>query len=187
MRSTYISILLALFFAIVATPAAAEYLPGDESKVDRVPSIERVLAYLQADSPILSRFDFRNMSQDPVADLAAIATGKHGDVVRARAIQSLALYEKDKRVSEVLTELMATTRKQSRVYPVVIVAYGQIHGEDVASELSQLAQDKNVDIRLAAITALGRYGGQDGYESLLKLAAQEVNPAVRERIETFTR
>jgi hypothetical protein len=187
MRSTYISILFTLLFALVAAPAAAEYLPGDQAKEDRVPSIERILAYLQQDSPILSRFDFRNMSADPVADLAQLATGKQSDVVRARAIQSLALYDRDDRVAKTLTELMASTRKQSRIFPVVIVAYGQVHGEDVAAELSQLAQNKDTNIRLAAITALGRFGGQDGYESLLKLAAQESNPAVRARIEDFTR
>jgi len=185
----YIALIASLIVtSLFAAPAMAEYLPGDASAEDRVPSIERVLAYLQSDQVVPSRFDLRRLSADPVADLVNLAnTNAHGLVVRSKAIQSLSLYTGDDRAAETMTELMRSTRNNNRLFPVVIVAYAQVLGDEATTELSQLAQNRNVDVRLAAVTALGRFGGQDGYETLLKLETQEANDSVRQRIQAFTR
>ena len=187
MKSLYIALLISLSFTVVGN-ASAEYLPSDAEAQARVPALDLVIQYLESDQVVPSRLDLRRMSADPVIELAKISTsGRYDVTLRAKAIQALALYAGDERADSTISELMESTRANHKLFAVIVMAYAQVQGEEAANELSELARHQRVDVRVAAITALGRFGGQEGYETLLKLEREESNADVRARIQTYTR
>lgn len=187
------NLLIAASFAMMSTilvvsPVKADYLPGDRTQAEQVDGFEMMFAYLSTETFIPSRIEFRRLSADPVADLIRMAERRsYQDVLRARAIQSLALYNDEPRAISAIDSLMESTRPGQRLYPAVIVAWGGIHGEAAAERLSELARHSRADVRMAAVVALGRFGGQSGYETLIQLADTEEDATVLGRIQGFVR
>lgn len=179
--------LLAVSTILIANPVQAEYLPAEENASARIDSYELVLEFLNSERFSPNRVDLRGLSDDPVADLMNVVGSRQDATVKARAIQSLALFTGDERAMDTLSTLKAHTKLTDRLMPTIIIAWAQVHGEDVATELVELAQNERVEIRVAAVVALGRFGGQTGYDSLAKLAAQERDARVRNRIESYIR
>ncbi|MFP4598776.1 MAG: HEAT repeat domain-containing protein [Persicimonas sp.] len=170
-----------------AHTASAEYLPENTSKADQIDSLELMVTYLSEDGFVRSRLEFRQVSADPVEDLAEIAGGRYSDKLRNRAIQSLALYRSDARAEETISELIEQIRPGHKLFPAVLVSYGHIKGEEAVADIEAFASHDRPDVRMAAVVALGRFGGTAGYHLLQELADQEEHEVVRERIETYIR
>ena len=184
----YITVLTALIASMLfVSNAHADYLPAEERAEQQVDSYELVVDFLKSEQFTPSRLDLRRLSADPVSELVKVANGRLSVVVRGRAVQSLALYTNDLRAVEAIDTLKETTKISDKLMPSIIVAWSQIHGEAVATELVELAQNRRAEIRIAAIVGLARFGGQAGYDSLNKLVALETNPEIRERIESYIR
>ena len=181
-----LAVLIALTFFVVS-PASADYLPGEKTAAEQVDGYEMVLSYLETEQFFPSRLEFRKLSADAVQDLADIALSKRIKTpIRARAIQSLALYVDDNRAVEAIDTLMEKTRPGRKLFPAVLVAYAHVHGEDVAEEIAELAQHRRADVRIAAVIALGRFGGQEGYETILRLQEVEKTEKVLAVIRNYT-
>ncbi len=170
-----------------AHTASAEYLPENTSQADQVDSLELMVTYLSEDGFVRSRLEFRQISADPAEDLAEIAIGRYSDKLRSRAIQSLALYRNDARAVETVSELLEQLRPSHNLFPAVIVSYGHVKGEEGVEDIEAFATHSSEDIRMAAVVALGRFGGTAGYHLLQELADQEEHDVVRERIERYIR
>lgn len=183
-----VTIIIALVTLVVSAPVYAEYLPNGETQRDVVPSRDMLVKYLAGEGFVLSRLELREYSPDPVADLMEIANKRsQSKVVRARAIQSLALYRTDERVQKKFDELVENTRTSDPLFSVVLVSYAQVEGEQGAETVAQYLDADNANIRMAAVVSLGRYGGQTGYQALLERKKQEENPRILERISTYVR
>lgn len=171
------------------TAASADYLPEGATQQESVDSLDRMEAYLASESFVLSRLDLRRHSDDAVADMATIAmSSRYKATLRARAIQGLALYAReDARVHKVLGELMRRVTPGQKLFPVVLIAFGEALGEDAALEIAQYATHKDKGVRMAAIVSLGRFGGQTGYDVLSQLVEQETDEAILARIHEYVR
>lgn len=188
MKSLNVAVaLLSVATILVSNTARAEYLPADETAASRVDAFAQILELLESEQFTPNRVDLRAASADPVNELVKIATGRHTLGLRGRAVQSLALFTNDLRAVEAIDALKDSTKPTDKLLPSIIVAWAQIHGESVTEELVQLAQHPVVEIRVAAVMGLGRFGGQTGYDSLGSLVGLEKNPTVRERIEAYIR
>lgn len=167
--------------------AAADYLPEGAQAQEAGDSTERVQNFLESKDFMASRLELRKHSGDVVADLVEISNNRRiTRDTRARAIKCLALYRDDDRASENLGTLFAKISPNDKLFPQVVVSYTEIRGEDVVEEIAPLLQHKNSNVRMAAVIALGRYGGQTGYEQLQEAKANEQNTQVLERISRYT-
>lgn len=179
-------ILIALAFVVgTAGFASAEYLPSNRTQADQVDSLALMVEYLGEKSYIPSRLELRKISPDVVADLVTIAEGRYAKKLRNRAIQSLALYRSDQRAIETIDSLMSKLGPGHSLFPGLVVAYAHVYGEDSFATIEAFATHPRRDVRMAAVVALGRFGGQAGYEKLKAIAADEEHPAIRERIEGY--
>lgn len=181
-----IIIALALSFAALST-ASAEYLPQNKSQADQVDSLDLMVKYLGEESYVPSRLELRQISPDVVADLADIATGRYNTKIRNRAIQSLALYRNDQRALETVEVLLEKFKPGDDLFPGTIVAFAQMTGEQGVEKYKEYATHSRRDVRMAAVVALGRFGGTAGYEMLKEIAPNEEHPAIKARIESYIR
>lgn len=182
----FATILVALITLGAATPAFADYLPSGDTQRDVVPSKDMVAKFLAGEGYVASRLELRKYSADPVEDLAAIATKRsQSKTVRARAIECLALYRDDARVGETLDQMLDKTSPRNALFSAVLMAYAQVHGADGAEKVADYLDAQNTQVRLSAVVALGRFGGRDGYESLLAHQKSEENPQILERISFY--
>lgn len=185
----YITILAALLIStiLIEKNAQADYLPANQSAQEQVDSFDMVMAYLETPQFVPSRLEFRKLSPDAVADLTRVATSSRvKSAIRARAVQSLALYVDDERAVQTINELMEKSRPGQKIFPAVMVAFAQVNGAESAGKLVELAENRRKEVRVAAVIALGRFGGQPGYEALLRLKETEENANVLERIRFYT-
>lgn len=174
--------------AFVSSAAFADFLPGETTQSEQVDSFDRVVSFLLSDRYVASRLELRKLSTDIVADLIEVATSSNqSNELRARSIECLALYGPDARVQATLTGLLDSLRTNHRLYPDVIMAFAISTGEEGVSRLEELANYSQSQIRLAAVIALGRFGGQAGYELLHELAISEQDDAVQNRIQSYVR
>jgi len=158
----YITILAALIIStiLIEEQAKADYLPANESAQEKVDSLDMIIAYLETPQFVPSRLEFRKLSPDAVTDLASVATNsRYKSAIRGRAVQALALYAGDDRAVETINELMSKLRPGTKLFPAVLVAYAQVNGSDSAKEITELAEHRRKDVRVAAVIALGRFGG----------------------------
>jgi HEAT repeat protein len=181
-----IIIALALTLGTAGT-ASAEYLPSDTTQADQVDSLDLMVRFLSEESYMPSRLELRHVSPDVVADLVEIATGRYNTKVRNRAIQSLALYRSDERAQQALEALLEQLSPSDKLFPGVIVAFAQMTGEESVEKLEEFASHSRTDVRMAAVVALGRFGGTAGFEHLNEIASAEENDVIRERIESYIR
>lgn len=179
-------IALALAFA-ASSSASAEYLPNDKSQAQQVDSLDLMVKYLGEESYIPSRLELRQISPDPVADLVEIAAGRYKTQLRNRAIQSLALYRSDDRALQTVEAMLDRFRPGDALLPGTIVAYAQMTGEEAVETIEQFATHRRRDVRMAAVVALGRFGGMAGYQLLGELAETEEHPVIKQRIEGYVR
>jgi hypothetical protein len=188
---TWMSTMMLMVGLLLASPieARADYLPEGATQEEQVDSVDRMEAFLASDSFVLSRLDLRKHSDDVVADLATLATSARQKAkLRARAIQSLALYAReDVRAQQALSTLMRTVKPGQQLFPVVLLSFGEAMGEDAALEVAQYATHKREDVRMAAVVTLGRFGGQTGYDVLTQLMEQETSEAILTRIHEYVR
>ena len=147
-----------------------------------------VLAFLTSDRFTPDRFEFEARSDDAVADLIAIIDSRYANVrIRSRAVQSLALWAEDARAAAVIDELFASTRPHQKLFPAIVVSYAARHKESAVEDLAKYAESPHAGVRLALVVALGRYGGESGYEVLGLMAQIESDPRVLERLEAYLR
>ena len=176
MKKLIVMVLLTFF----SVPAFGESLPQKQDEFDMV------LQYLSSDQFTPNRLEFEDMTSDAVQKLVKVAkTSRYPVALRARAIQTLALYRGDSRATDLITKLMKSTRSSSKLFPAVLVAYAEIHGETVAEEVSSYTIHGRNDVRMAAVIALGRYCGQAGLEHLRLIESKEENEIVRSRIRSY--
>lgn len=181
---------LTLAIALVlgmASTASADYLPSNKTQADQVDSLDLMVQYLERDAFVPSRLEFRQISADPVADLVDIATGHNPTKVRNRAVQALALYRNDDRAVQTVESMLDKMHPGQKLFPALIVAYGQIAGEQSVEKIAPYATNRRREVRMAAVVALGRFGGTAGYEVLAGIADAEQHPAIRARIENYIR
>lgn len=175
-------------FAMFATvnPIYADYLPGQKSQAEQVGHYEMVMNYLSIEQFTPSRLEFRKLSPDPVADLVKVSERTTYPVaLRARAIQSLALYKNDERAVELVDDLMTRVGPGQKLFGPTLVAYAAVHGEAVTEAVAPFAEHPQKDVRLAAVVALGRFCGQSGYDMLKNLVHDEQDEGVRARIKQY--
>lgn len=183
---TWISMMM-LALVMLASPAVfADFLPKDDDKKSQESTEENLKVYLSGDQFVLSRLELRKYSRDVVGDLVNIAARDRNKLeVRTRAIQCLALYNTDKRAVNSLAVLFEATKAQSKLYPAIVMAYMQVKGEDGSQQVQPLLKHKNATVRMAAVVALGRFGGEKGYESLVAAQGEERNAKVKARISSY--
>lgn len=170
-----------------AAPASADYLPEGETREEVVDSLELMEAFLSTEQFVPSRLEFREMSADPVSELVTLSSSRYHTVIRARAVQSLSLYVNDERAVSRIDAMFDSGRPGQRIFPAIVVAYGQVHGEEVVDEMLELAQHRRDDVRVAAVIALGRFCGQKGFDALPGLAETEENDQILARINSYLR
>jgi hypothetical protein len=189
MRGLMKTILAALtVFAMFATvnPIYADYLPGQTSKAEEVGHLQMVIDYLSIEQFTPSRLEFRKLSPDPVADLIQVSDKTAYPVaLRARAVQSLALYKNDERAVEMIDGLMTRVRPGQKLFGPTLVAYAGVHGEAVTEAVAPYAEHPRKDVRMAAVVALGRFCGQSGYDMLKNLVQDENDEVVLARIKQY--
>jgi HEAT repeat protein len=182
------TIIIALALTLgAASTASAEYLPDNTKQANQVDSLYLMVGFLSGDAYVPSRLELRHVSPDVVGDLVEIATGRYKTKVRNRAIQSLALYRSDERAQHTLEALLEKLSPGDKLFPGVIVAYGQMAGEESVEKIEAYSTHSRTDVRMAAVVALGRFGGSAGYETLNKIVDAEEHPVIRERIESYIR
>jgi len=165
--------------------AHADYTP-EQPGVEEVMGVDSLGEYIGSDDFIASRLELRMYSGDVVGDLIEIIDDRSWGVsVRAKAIKCLALYT-DAEAVEKMGELFSSMNKRSKLYPQVVVSFMEQRGEDVAGQVTPLLKNKKVNVRAAAVIALGRYGGNTGYEGLLEAKQTEQDTQVLERISHYT-
>jgi HEAT repeat protein len=189
MKTWMTAMMLMVALLVTTGEARADYLPEGATQAEQIDSIDRMEAYLASEAFVLSRLDLRKHSDDAVLDLATIAqSGSYKAKLRTRAIQSLALYAReDMRAQSALAGLMRTVKPGQQLFPVVLLSFGEALGEDAALEVAQYATHKREDVRMAAVVALGRFGGQTGYDVLTQLIEQETSEAIIARIHEYVR
>jgi hypothetical protein len=171
----------------MAHSASAEYLPSNTQQSDQVESVDLMVQYLSEESYVPSRLELRQISSDAVSDLIEIANGRHHVRVKNRAIQSLALYRSDQRAADAVEDLLAASKPGEKLFPSLIVSYAQLTGERGVKAIAGFVDHDRQEVRMAAVVALGRFGGADGYEVLAEAAESEEHPVVRDRIENYIR
>jgi HEAT repeat protein len=169
----------------VSTTAFAEYLPSNESQEQQVDSVEMMAEFMKSDAFVPSRLELRKISSDVVADLIELVDSRRSDKVRGRAIQSLALYMQDGRAVKALETVVKTLKPGHDLFPAAIVSYGQIQGEKSVELISKYVDHRREEVRMAAIVALGRYGGQSGMDVLNEAAQNEEDPVLKKRIASY--
>ncbi len=165
-----------------AVNASAEYLPEDRASEQQASGFEMVLEYLKTRQLVPNRLEFRKLSADPVADLTKIASGRYEASVRVRAIESLALYTNDDRAIDTIDDLVARVGTKSKLFGPALVTWVAMHGESVVDAVMPYATHRDANVRMAAVVALGRYGGQAGFDRLKELKSVENDEVVRDRI-----
>ena len=173
-----------LLVGFAATPATADYLPGEEQKKERVESIDDVVKYLESSHFVPSRLEFRQLTADAVGDLVKVVKSKkYALKLRARALQSLPLYSNDERAVQLVDEMMTKTSPRSKLFGPAVIAYAAVHGESVTEAIAPYAEHPEPDVRMAAVVALGRFCGQAGFEMVRNLIPDEPDPEIRARME----
>ena len=174
------------FFALVftvASPVGADYLPEDQNAEETLSGYERMKHYLESDNFVLSRLELRKHSGNPVVDLGEIAESKKNSKrLRRRAIRSLALYPN---AVEQVEDMLLSMRPNRPLFEEVLLAYAQLSGEEGVETVDVYTAHRIQNVRMAAVMALGRFGGQTGYEKLLGLAGSEKSPEIQDIIRTY--
>lgn len=186
MKKMMVAAMVVGMSAGVTSTAWADYLPEETTQQEQVDSLELVGAYLASEGFILSRLELRKLSPDVVADLAAVLdTKRFGKQARSRALQALALYRDDDRARDAVRDALDRFKPGHALCPTAIIAFGEVFGEDAVERISALGEHRRADVRMAAVVALGRFGGQEGYERLVELSEVEPHEGVRARIEAY--
>ncbi|MGM0555402.1 MAG: HEAT repeat domain-containing protein [Myxococcota bacterium] len=185
MKTVLLVLAVALSGLAVSTTATAEYLPSNESQQRQVDSVEMMAEFMKSDAFVPSRLELRKISSDVVADLIELVDSRRSNKVRGRAIQSLALYMQDDRAVQALETVVNTLKPGHELFPAALVSYGQIQGEKSVDLIAKYVEHRREDVRMAAIVALGRYGGQSGMKVLGEVVEAEDDPVLRDRIASY--
>lgn len=168
------------------TPVFADYLPGEDTQAERSDGLQSVVNYLSIEQFVPSRLEFRQLSADPVRDLVTVASqARYSEPMRARAVQTLALYVDDERAVAAIDELMTNVIPGQHMFGPTLVAYAAVHGEAVTEAIAPYAEHPRDDVRMASVVALGRYCGQAGADTLKNLVKSEEDEAVLARIKQY--
>ena len=171
---------------VFAMPAQADYLPEGQTQRDTVPERDLLVSYLDSDQFVLSRLELRERVVDPVDHLVEIAAkSSHATKVRSRAIDCLALYRTDDRAVKAVSDLFDKTRKSHPLFVGLLMSYGQIHGEQGAEAIGAYLDARDRELRMAAVVALGRFGGRTGYDMLKERLPNEDDQQVQSRISSY--
>lgn len=154
--------------------ASAEYLPEQAEQRDVVSSVELIKNYLSNEQFVASRLTLRRYSSDAAADLAQLALDHRLSTdLRQRAIKCLALYYDQDAAHQTINGLFKNLKPADRLYPQIIVSYLELHGESGAAQVAPLLKSDVLNVRMAAVIGLGRFGGQVGLDALKAADAQE--------------
>lgn len=181
-----ISILVAVATVAFAAPGFAEYLPGNTEQRDVVPSQDLLVEFLGGQGYMPSRLELRKVSNEVVEDLSAVARdGSMPTTIRERAIDCLALYRSDAAAQETVNAMLANHPQNSALFDNVLMSAAQMGGEDAVSKLQAFADSDNKAVRATVVVALGRFGGQSGFDLLKKRAELEQDEQVQMYISRY--
>ena len=175
-------VMIVALVSAISAPVFGESVPQKQAD-----EFSKVVEYLASEQFTPNRLEFDSMTSDAVQKLIQVAkTSRYPVALRARAVQTLALYRNDKRAGDLISALMKSVRPNNKLFPAVLVSYAEVHGEAVADEVANYTLNSRVEIRLAAVIALGRYCGQAGMEQLRSIETKEQNDTVLSRIRFYT-
>jgi hypothetical protein len=183
MKNSITTLLVALLIQLPLTPAGADYLPEDNGSQAGVNRIDLLTQFLESSAFAVSRLEIRKFTPTPVRDLTLVAESRKSErKVRNRAVRCLALYPA---ALDTLEEMLISTRPQDHLFEAVLLAYAQVSGEEGVAAVEVYTAHHRQQVRLAAVTALGRFGGQAGYEKLAQLAQHEEDRDILDRIQDY--
>lgn len=149
--------------------AGYEYFP-DRATLDREGSAEEVIAALLG---MLDDAKTRPALRIKVVD----ALGYYGEAASLARLRPLAL-------TAPAAELpVAELRLADSMRHHAIVSLGRASGEAAAGELAALLRDKDLQIQLTAVSALGKHGGQAGRQALIELDKTATSPILKREIK----
>lgn len=181
-----ISILVAVVTVAFAAPGFAEYLPGDTEQRDVVPSRDLLVEFLGGQGYIPSRLELRKVSNKVVTDLASVAKdGSMPTTIRERAVDCLALYRSDADAHSAVEGLLESESQTSKLFDNALMSLAQLKGERAVSTLERFADARHKSVRATVAVALGRFGGQAGFELLKKRAEIEEDEDVQALIARY--
>ncbi len=178
--------ILTLLILLISTPAFADYLPEEGNPESSVPTAERVKAFLESERYVLSRLELRELTEDVVVDLVAIAADRSVRAqTRARAIQGLGLYGDDDRAVKAVAELYSKARPGQKLFEVLLVTHVQVGGSSATESVIHFLDHDKPSVRRSVVVALGRFGGQMAFELLKARKATETDPELRALIGNY--
>ncbi len=121
---------------------------------------------------------------EPVENALAIFKTSQDLKVKVRILNVLVLFPKHKKTNAFLRHLLKNNQR-ANLLPSVIIAIGEVEGEASVSKISPFLKSEDDDVRMAAIIALGRYGGQEGGDLLAEYKELEHNPKHLVRIRVY--
>jgi hypothetical protein len=86
---------------------------------------------------------------------------------------------------EQVEDMLLSMRPNRPLFEEVLLAYAQLSGEEGVETVDVYTAHRIQNVRMAAVMALGRFGGQTGYEKLLGLAGSEKSPEIQDIIRTY--
>jgi hypothetical protein len=184
MKNYIATVVIALTVQLAYAPlAGADYLPENSATEAGVNRIDLLTQFLGSSSFAVSRLEIRKFTPTPVIDLTLIAESRKSDrKVRDHAVRCLALYPA---AIGSLEEMLLSTRPSDHLFEAVLLAYAQVSGAEGGGAGEVYTAHHRQEVRLTAVTALGRFGGQAGYEKLAELAQHEEDGDILERIQTY--
>jgi DNA polymerase/3'-5' exonuclease PolX len=183
-----ISILVAIITVAFAAPGFAEYLPSNTEQRDVVPSRDLLVEFLGGQGYVPSRLELRKVSNTVVEDLASVAEdGSLNATIRERAIDCMALYRSDATAHKTVRNLLDNVSENSPLFDNALMSLAQLGGEKSVPTLAEFAVSDSESVRTAVVVALGRFGGQAGFELLKKRAKLEQDENVQAHIARYVR
>ncbi|MGM0556933.1 MAG: HEAT repeat domain-containing protein [Myxococcota bacterium] len=181
-----ISILVAIITVAFAAPGFAEYLPSNTDQRDVVPSRDLLVEFLGGEGYMPSRLELRKVSNEVVEDLASIAEdGSVDTTIRERAVDCLALYRSDATAHKTVRSLLDDVSQNSPLFDNALMSLAQLGGEKAVPTLAKFVDTDSESVRTAVVVALGRFGGQAGFELLKQRADIEQDENVQAHIARY--
>jgi len=178
-------------------PLAKEVADANETDSEQAPR-ERLKFLLSGYEYFPTRDDLSELgTPEQVSTLLRELASKseHRPSQRLRAVDALGYY-RDEATRNYLETLIAAsaekppkdkvqrrTRKLMRHHAITSLA--KAHGPDALATLEPLLVTDDVQLRMTAISAIGKHAGPQGKERLRKLANSETNPVVKRELRKF--
>lgn len=131
------------------------------------------------------RQDLEHLFPDSVEKALSIIDSKQNVGIRSRALQVLVLFPKHKKTNIFLRQMFEKNQNDTKFLPSIIIALGEVEGEAAVLDISPFLKSSDAGVRMAAIIALGRYGGQSGGDVLAEYVDAEKSAKHLVRIRVY--